>query len=250
MRVIEGSRGGNMITVLDIDIDLFVDPLPTGPLVRTGRRAEGVEAWRPEKVVDFMQTWLGLNSDRRIPGRVFETHEEILDALAELQSPVHLYHLDAHADLGIGQDCYRFYSDFLAIERSLRPSRLCEFNPRQGDFLLYAIACDFVGSIDYVTHPEVFAYCPDIPIGMDRWTDKYTDGYLDLRRFCGTSLEYSTRSTEQELDCSIPLRMFNRDEFRPPTVSFDCMFITRSPDFTPRMSDRVVDRLQNKFLDS
>ena len=240
----------DMITVLDIDVDLFVDPYPTHSSRRQGRRAEDVTAWRPERVCEYIGGTEVLGSGRNLPGQKFETHDEMLGALADLESPVLLYHLDAHADLGVGQNCYRFYSEFLAIEPALRRSRLHEFRPREGDFLLYAIACGFVGAMDYVTHPDGYGRIPDIPVGMDRWEDGHTAGFLDLRRFHGTGAEYGNRQGKHTLDRSIPIHRHNRDEFRLSGMSFDYLYITRSPDYTPIASDNVVRAVQEAFLRS
>ena len=156
-------------------------------------------AWTSSRVVSYLHERLALDHRRRLPGRSFESHEEFLEHLEKFGEPVHLYHLDAHADLGIGQDCYRFRAEFLALSVPERRLKFQEFMPRQGDFLLYAVACGFVDELDYVTHPDIFRYQPDIPIGMDRWRHKYDNGYLDLFRFCGTESEYGMRVAARHL---------------------------------------------------
>jgi hypothetical protein len=204
-----------------------------------------VKAWTPSRVVSYLCESLALDLRGKLPGQSFESHEELLGRLEQFGQPVHLYHLDAHADLGIGQDCYRFYAEFLAMSVPERRLKFREFKPRQGDFLLYAISCGFVEELDYVTHPEVFKREPDIPIGMDRWRHKYDDGQLDLYRFSGTESEYCLRQGKQTLDCSIPIRIYNRDTFKYRGKAFDYMFVTRSPEFTPVWADRAFRAVQD-----
>lgn len=51
----------------------------------------------------------GLNTERKIPGRVFETHDGALQfwqeliAAGQLSVPFEVTHIDAHSDLGIGR---------------------------------------------------------------------------------------------------------------------------------------------------
>lgn len=242
-----------MTNVLDIDLDLFVDPRTDGFSTKPGARAANVAAWDPAMVREYMTSALGLSLKRKLPGRAFETHEQILYELSQIRPPVRLFHLDAHADLGICINCSRFHAEFLAIDPDLRASLLSDFEPKEGDWLLYAIACGFVDELDYVMHPEMYACLRrnrlhDIPMGMDKWDDECTDDYLYLKRFCGPRQQYERRAGKHTLDRRIPLRIHSRDDFWSPVATFDFMFITRSPRFTPVTSDLSYAILQEEFL--
>ena len=238
------------INVLDIDIDLFVDPRPRNARPDERLDDEHFCTWDSAHAGRYIRTITGLPCNERLPGQVFDTHEQLLPALSSLNSPVHLFHLDSHADLGIGMGCYRFHSKFLAIPQASRIGALNEFSPREGDFLLYALACGFVKAIDYVTHPDVFCFEPDIPIGMDVWEIPYSAGHLVLRRFEGTHTEYGERQGQWHEERSIPLRMHNRDAVVGRIASFDQIFITRSPSYTPRACDILVEALQSEFIET
>lgn len=237
-----------MINVLDIDIDLFVDPRARTSSTRQGGRVTGVEAWPYERVRHYLEFAVGVTTHEKLSGGAFETHDQILDALSDIGSPIRLFHLDAHADLGIGLNCYDFYASFVAIEPVNRPARLHEFLPKEGDFLLYAIACGFVARLDYVTHADVYMRAPDIPIGMDKWEQMYTAGHLHIKRFTGTEEQFGERERPETPDRSIPIRMYDRDELQLRDIAFDYMFITRSPWYTPVGSDRTYRMLQEDFL--
>ena len=95
--------------VLDIDLDFFLadccEPAPAG----TRPDAAGHEPWQAEKVRGFLEKNCGLNTKRKIPGRVFETHDGALQfwqeliAAGQLSVPFEVTHIDAHSDLGIGR---------------------------------------------------------------------------------------------------------------------------------------------------
>lgn len=232
-----------MVTVLDIDLDLFVDPRTTGTSPKRNGRPVDVEGWNCDRVMLFLQSAFTMDQSQRLPGKCFESHDQVLHALERIAAPIHLFHLDAHADLGIGQDCYEFYSAFLALDQATRRKRLHDFTPREGDFLLYALACGFVEKVDYVTHPSVYLNEPDIPIGMDRWEIKYDRGWIDVRRFFGSRSEYCNREGERVMDRSIPIRMHNRDGLIQQGIAFDYLFMTHSPKFTPPSLDTTYHAL-------
>ena len=95
--------------VLDIDLDFFLadccEPAPVG--MRPD--AAGHEPWQAEKVREFLEKNCGLDTKRKIPGRVFETHDGALQfwqeliAAGQLSVPFEVTHIDAHSDLGIGR---------------------------------------------------------------------------------------------------------------------------------------------------
>ncbi|MFR7610904.1 MAG: hypothetical protein ACLUZ4_09185 [Christensenellaceae bacterium] len=95
--------------VLDIDLDFFLadccEPAPVG----ARPDAAGHEPWQAEKVREFLEKNCGLNTERKIPGRVFETHDGALQfwqdliAAGQLSVPFEVTHIDAHSDLGIGR---------------------------------------------------------------------------------------------------------------------------------------------------
>lgn len=238
-----------MIRVLDIDIDLFVDPLPDGCRTKTGERATDVSSWSVSRVRTYLSKALNLTRAQKLPGAAFETHEQLMPRLAEIAGQgeeMHLFHLDSHADLGIGQDCYRFYSDFLAYPLAQRRKAWRQFAPREGDFLLYALACGYVDELDYVTHPD--RQPNDIPIGMDRWEVPERKGWIDLKRFYGTESDYGARAGRETLEKSIPLSMHKRDDFQYCGDPFSYLFVTRSPRYTPPESDAVFAMIRNEFI--
>ena len=239
-----------MTIVLDIDIDLFVDPRTSGKSGRKGGRVLKVASWAPESVCDWIGRSLGLACGEKIPGRVLETHEQLLSELADMDQPVHLYHLDAHSDLGFGQDCFEFHNEFLAIDKDQRRTRLKDFKPNEGNFLLFAIACGYISKIDYVTHPDLWLRNYDIPVGMDVWDDEQcSSGSIHLRRFLGTHEEYKNNQGKYQSDCSVPITVHHRDKFKAHQVQFDRLYITRSPRYTPEESDQVIEVLRGVFIE-
>ena len=238
-----------MLNVLDIDIDLFVDPRAsskprTGPVVRLG---PSHTAWPPGLAKSYIDTLLGKRGCR-FDGSFHESHEAVLTELLTRGDPVRLFHLDAHADLGIGQITLDFAKRFLAISKSERINQLGHFAPNEGDWCLYEIACGIIKEFHYITHPDVRPNLPDIPIGMDKWEGGEGTGTLTVSRFTGADTEFGDRGRPETPDTSVPLSMHWRDSIRLTLPSIDLCFITRSPRYTPPESDETFDLLVSSFL--
>jgi hypothetical protein len=79
-------------------------------------------AWSLADTLDFLQARCGLTG--RLPGFVVEDHGELFERWRDaidagtLQSPFHVTHVDAHADLGMGD---AGFMHLLPISCSARP---------------------------------------------------------------------------------------------------------------------------------
>ena len=71
--------------VLDLDMDYFLDVVPTH--IDEGKRQSRSEyvngVWDKCRVRSFMENNLGLSKEKRIPGRLFTRHNEVLDFWTE-----------------------------------------------------------------------------------------------------------------------------------------------------------------------
>ena len=100
-----------MQRVLDLDLDFFVDGIETNRARGDGRLdPDEYPAWSLADTLDFLRARCGLTG--RLPGYVVQYHGELFtrwrDAIDAglLQAPFHVTHVDAHADLGIGDAGY------------------------------------------------------------------------------------------------------------------------------------------------
>ena len=156
--------------VLDIDLDFFLadccEPAPAG----ARPDAAGHEPWQAEKVREFLEKNCGLNTERKIPGRVFETHDGALQfwqeliAAGQLSVPFEVTHIDAHSDLGIGRPGPGFVlNSVLPLSPAERADIKRYYEMKQLDeanYLLFALAFRWISRLENVRNPKSR---PDIP---------------------------------------------------------------------------------------
>jgi hypothetical protein len=156
--------------VLDLDLDFF--------LRERGHWMDGSEErpnteeyppWPPDLVMTFLTQQCRL--DRPRPGFVVEHHNELFYLWGEairagkLATPFEVVHVDAHADLGVGDNgCIYLMRDlaFEPIERRYgilkrrRPGSreemldLANYALGDGNWLMFALACGWVSDLTYV----------------------------------------------------------------------------------------------------
>lgn len=143
--------------VLDIDLDAFVYGSEDGRARDDPRLDEEVHPpWDVGKVLAFVRRNCGLS--RPLPGFAVEHHGELFfrwrDAIETglLAPPVHVTHVDAHADLGTGDGGLEYLLTELLHEPPCR-----RHSPRTGDdglgdgnYLAYAIANRWIDDVTYV----------------------------------------------------------------------------------------------------
>ena len=102
--------------VLDLDLDFFLDMItypadpgerrPSGPDDRP--HSEGDIPWTEKEVIRFLENRCGLSDQEPVNGRLVTHHHEAfyywreLIQKGELTTPFEVVHVDAHADLGMG----------------------------------------------------------------------------------------------------------------------------------------------------
>src|SRR3954451_4096317 len=110
-----------MQRVLDIDLDFFVVPAAHYPDYESRLSADEYRVWPTDDALAFLRERCGLREKR--PGFVTENHAELFPEwrgaieTGRLQPPFHVTHLDAHADLGLGDNGY----SYLLTELLFRP---------------------------------------------------------------------------------------------------------------------------------
>src|SRR4051812_38877731 len=98
-----------MQRVLDLDLDFFIDGPPAHWKRYDGGRLDSDDnpPWPLDRAIEFLAHRCNLNS--KLPGFVVEHHGELFarwrDAINAgiLRPPFELIHVDAHADLGLGE---------------------------------------------------------------------------------------------------------------------------------------------------
>lgn len=234
------SRGENM-RVLDIDLDFFL--ADCCELAAPGERPplEGHEPWSEDDVRRFLEENCGLNRSKRIPGRLFETHDEALSFWKELldsgklSAPFEVTHIDAHSDLGIGRPGPGFVLNSVLpmhpdkradIARYYRMNQLDEAN-----YLLFAIAFRWVSGLINVRNPKSR---PDIP--SFAFTNEMGE-YDSIRLSSFVSKLFEAENGEEP---SIPFEVFNDFSIFRSDGDYDFISLARSPRYSPAEADPLM----------
>ncbi len=191
--------------ILDIDLDFFQDGRFMFLADDEGKRVSAEEArpWKKEKVITFLENNCGLKMQQKIKGKIFTHHHEVFYELRELikrcklKIPFELNHIDAHADLGMGDASWAYIMGELIhkplIERS-DPKQECYYGLGFTNYLSFAIANRWIKELNFIINeqwhddiPRSFLAEDDIPsiipFGRYNFTiqlKKYTEAQIDL----------------------------------------------------------------------
>lgn len=248
-----------MVNVLDIDLDFFLNPRPRR-LARGDRlSAEEYEPWSRQAVDTFLTQRCKLSKANPLPGSVVVCHHELFDqwkqliASGELVAPFHLTHVDSHADMGMGDASYMYIMcDLLHQERSSRtdPKRGGWSGLGEGNFVSFAVACQWIGRITYVHHPDVprqnrgvgGSYQHDIGDSLFRDGDPHS-GIIQLKKYPRHVAGKGVRLTElspQELQPEVPIELVDGESYRADEP-FAFLFAAHSPRYTPPTADPLLE---------
>ncbi|WP_069328608.1 UPF0489 family protein, partial [Paenibacillus nuruki] len=154
--------------VLDIDMDFFLNEVAIGKSFN-GERLSDDEyiPWREKEIRDFLELRCGLEKNKKIKGQLFEEHVGVFHYLRDeiikekLTTPFELIHVDAHADLGLGDGAWAYiFEKYLSFDINKRmnihdyTSELKQIERlASSNYLLFAIACEWISNLVYVTNP-------------------------------------------------------------------------------------------------
>ena len=244
---------------LNLDLDFFVH----GNIVHSPqskvRRANPRQyrSWTSNELIQFLETQCGLSTKTPIPGRFGKHHDAVYDYWRDLQSvattpaaSINLVHVDAHADLGFGDSSWmNLCTDLLHQPVATRTNPMRGNNGLNlGSYIPYAVACRWIQSIEFVTHPSW--RWNDLPALLFKNYDVHS-GFLQLKQFARNSVD----------DVSKIMRFFDAMEKRtlvpvgiepdvPFTAAayktwkasspFDYAFLAQSPNYTPASADKLI----------
>ena len=246
-----------MQRILDLDLDCFLDGAETWRGREDGRLdAADYPPWPLAQVFSFLRERCGLA--RRLPGFVVEHHGELFplwrDAIDAglLTPPFHVTHVDAHADLGLGDFGYSYLMTSLLFEEPAhrRFPKEGEGGLEDGNYLSFAIACRWLSELVYVHNGSS---------GGDDVLPYYREGFdlgaenLQLVGICSLEELRDNLRTPENLQVdhrepTVPFQAVIWDEFQADHP-FDFICLARSPPFTPPESDPIFDEIRERFID-
>jgi hypothetical protein len=269
-----------MQTILDIDIDVFSWPTVYWPPSTARPSSRNYVCSSAEDVRYFLEQQCGLSNVRKIPGPEFVDHGDAFYTWrrwiqeGSLVPPFSIVHVDAHADMGLGDAGWVYLlSDLLAlpVQRRREPRRgLDALNA--GNYLMFAVANRWVGRLTYVFPVQTpwaanwasgFSEIveddqsgdgapPDLMVMHFRNGDWKT-GLLELKH-CTRETLNSWMGGQRDLQPVI--------RFEPPVpfdytpvrdfkfAGFTHMVVARSPLFAPPAADKLLPTIRDYFAAS
>ena len=242
--------------VLDLDLDFFLDHIAHDRGEGERLSSEEYHPWNVESVIAFLEDRCGLGRQKRVRGRVITDHVEAfyywrgLIQGNELTVPFDVIHVDAHADLGMGDGGWAYLvSDVARRELPGRATDLREGHDalNSGNFLAFALGCRWISNLTYVYHHtrvphggpnDLFAYhFKDLDATTNTLQLKRTDDPFLLNE--RNEFQANVERGLIELEPEIPFEAVSPQDFRDDG-DFDLVVLCRSPGFTPRESDLLI----------
>jgi len=244
--------------ILDIDLDFFQDGRFMYLADDEDKRVSAEEAlpWKEEKVTAFLETSCCLSKKQKIRGKRFTHHHEVFFELrelikrCELEIPFELNHIDAHADLGMGDASWAYLMGELLHKPLSERSE-----PTQGgyiglgftNYLSFAIANRWINELNFIINeqwhddiPRSFLVENDIPSMMSFGSYNLT---IQLKKYTKAQikdLSYRQKCDPIGYEPKLPFNIIPYDGFKLDSPC-DFLFLSQSPGYTSKGTDALMD---------
>jgi hypothetical protein len=243
--------------LLDIDLDFFVEGTAHWKSSDSERLdGDDFPPWRLEDAMNFLERQCGLAG--KLPGFVVEHHGALFDLWRDaiqsgvIRPPLAVTHVDAHADLGLGDAGYIYLLTTLVnlpLEERANPQRGDE-GLGDGNYLAFAIANRWLDDLTYVFNTDDDRP-GDLMIPVLENFDRDSH-HIQLEPRTREEIDQGLRDTlpplEELHEPRVPLTFVPWKEFRAP-ASFDVVCLARSPAYTPPAADSIFDEIRERFID-
>jgi len=242
--------------VLDIDLDFFLDEVAHWINADAGRLdAADYPPWTTEKTLRFLETQCKLT--RKVPGVAVERHGDVFarwrDAIDRgvLEPPFSVTHVDAHADLGLGDAGYIYLLTELVFDPpdARRFPRVGHEGFTDGNWLSFAVACRWISDLVYVFNtdderPNDLMVC--VMEGFNTRADNIQLAGLTREQL--DNALYQRAWEAEHLEPKVPFEAVPWARFESPGPP-DFISLARSPGFTPSESDALYGLIRERFVD-
>lgn len=241
--------------VLDLDLDFFLHGVAHHRASDDDRLdSEYAEPWSIDSTMEFLRGRCGLNG--RFPGAVVEHHGEVFERwrsairLGTLKTPFHVTHVDAHADLGLGDAGYvPLVTSLLYREVSDRDGgRERPAGLGDGNFLAFAIACRWISDLAYIHNDDG----GDDLLALHMANCDPEASSIELKAMPRSEMERWLYGRDMpcwdRIEPAVPFRQSRWDCFVAEGV-YDAVCLCRSPGFTPAASDQLFEIIRREFID-
>jgi UPF0489 domain len=235
------------ISFLNLDLDAFLDNVAHWIAGDERRDADHYKPWREAEVRAFLENQCHLKASRRVPGRFFVHHDQAFDFWRELvarhQTQIDLVHIDAHADLGLGDASWvHIVSELLRLPVARRsdPPRGSRFL-NAGSYIAYALAARWIASMTYVHHPREGNDMPSIYFEQNNATPPNRIQLKAYEKNVITKFRMDLPTVEEAIafEPVVPFTKVSVLDFEADTP-FQYAALCKSPGFTPATSDALI----------
>jgi len=176
-----------MAKILDIDMDFFLDNVVHWQTGNDRLPSDYITPWDEMDFRDFLEKNCLLSKDSKIKGRVIRHHNEAFVFWEELitkgviSTPFEVTHIDAHADLGLGDSAwYYILTQLLShpIEKRIRLLDRSKVN--LANYLAFAMSMGWISKINFVFQ-EDWNFDDFFSIYLHNFDDN--SGYFELKGF-------------------------------------------------------------------
>lgn len=246
-----------MLRVLDLDLDFFL--YETAHWRADEERLDSSEfpPWDLSDAISFLENRCRLST--RLPGFVVENHGELFRLWREsvqtgrFNAPFHVTHVDAHADLGLGDSGYvDLMADLLYREPEDRlEPREGEGGLGDGNYLAFSIACRWLSGLTYVYNDggggDLMTYHLE---GFDPNASCIQLKAMrkpEIEKLLGLLVRGEGIQVDR-LEPAIPFAHLNWRNFEADQP-FDFICLARSPSYTPAEADVIFDEIRHRFIE-
>lgn len=207
--------------------------------------SEYYQPWAEFEVCSFLEKRCGLSLATPVKGRIVKHHDGAFDFWRglvnshKLEIPFDVLHVDAHNDLGGGDDAYCYLmSNLLHVNPEDRVNVVDRTKIEFGNYLAFAVACRWIARIHWICHPNKSG-------GLLRYHFKNCDpksGVIELKKV-DREFDYLSKSLSKNnilsVEPEIPFLILPWVDF-VATESFDYFVLSESPGYTPLESDKLI----------
>lgn len=247
---------------LNLDLDFFVNGIAHWqPNSQKRLSPSAFKPWTKNDVRTFLEKQCGLSSANPVPGRFVTHHDGAFDYWYEIikkldqETKIELTHIDAHSDLGMGDSSWKYIMENLLhqpLAQRTNPMRGGTSGLDLGNYIAFAVACRWLGSIKFVLHPK---WTGDLAWLHFKNFDPRS-GYLQLKKYrlgaihahCGyTNLDKIKTLQPINVEPEVLYDMVPLAQYKEIT-GFDHALLCQSPNYTPRKADELIS-VFSEFID-
>jgi len=189
------------------------------------------------------------DSPSRNHGELFPRWREAIEA-GQLKVPFHVTHVDAHADLGLGDSGYIYLMTSLLFEEpeNRRHPKTGEGALGDGNYLAFVIACRWLAGLVYVFNDGGGGgVLPYLMQGFDPQAGNIQLAAVRSRQELSANLMTPANMTLEHLEPAVPFAATGWRDFRADHP-FDFVCLARSPAFTPPEADAIFDEIRRRCI--